>query len=238
MMLYEFQERIELSLQSKDWKLSEEEAIDKQKELAQAVILEGELGSCHIIAGIDVGYSKDNQKATASVVILDQNLSLIEAVIAEEKVVFPYIPGLLSFRELPLILHAMKKLSQIPQLLICDGAGYAHPRRFGLACHLGVLLNIPSIGVAKTPYVGVFKEPSMQKGSYELIWDQADNIGAVLRSRENTKPIYISPGHLCTVDVSVQKILSVTKDVRQPEPIRWAHHIAGGGKMEDKKSMD
>lgn len=234
MNLNDFFERIELASQWGNWSMAEAEAKQKQVELAKAVKLDGKLAGWNLIAGIDVGYSKDNQKATASVVILDQNLEPIEAATAESEAAFPYIPGLLSFREIPVILKAMKKLSHVPEVLICDGAGYAHPRRFGLACHLGVLLGIASIGAAKTPYVGEHEEPGWQKGSYEYLLDQGEVVGAALRTRDNTKPLYISPGHLCTVEESISMILAVTGEVRQPEPIRLAHHIAGGGSMNDK----
>lgn len=152
---------------------------------------------------------------------------------ANKKVTFPYIPGLLSFREIPVILEALKNLTLVPDIFVIDGGGYAHPRRFGLACHLGVLLEMPTIGIAKTPFVGSHNPVDKAQGSWEPLLYEDEIIGGVLRTRENVKPIYVSPGHLINIEDSLKQIMNCTREVRQPEPIRWAHHIAGGGSIDN-----
>ena len=172
------------------------EAKEIQEKLRNQVITQDCLGQVHYVAGTDVGF-KDNYTITQSAVAVLSfpELELVETAIAEIPTTFPYIPGYLSFREIPAILKAMEKLQIIPDLILCDGQGLAHPRRFGLACHLGVLLDIPTIGVAKSLLIGKHETLAPEKGSWTPLIDKDETIGIVLRSRTNVKPIYVSIGH-------------------------------------------
>src|SRR5690606_8230597 len=148
------------------------------------------------IAGVDVGFEEAGRVTRAAVVVLDfPALTVCEQQIARLPTRFPYIPGYLSFRETPTVLTALAQLRAQPDLLLCDGHGIAHPRRFGIACHLGVLLDIPSIGVAKKKLVGVYAREPVNKGDWVALRDKTDTIGAVLRSKDKVKPLFISPGH-------------------------------------------
>jgi deoxyribonuclease V len=159
------------------------------------------------------------------------SLRIVEISIARIKMTFPYIPGFLAFREAPAILEAWEKLKTKPDLLIFDGQGLAHPRRFGLACHLGVLFDMPSIGCAKSHLFGDYPEPSKEKGAYSYLLDpqKKDKIGAAVRTRANVSCIYISPGNHTDIDSSVRTIFAMTRRYRLPEPIRFAHQYSGKG---------
>lgn len=146
------------------WNICEMEAINIQQELAKKVIKEDSFNQIHYVAGVDVAYSKTNDKLIAAIVILEtETLKLVESVVIEDTVQFPYIPGLFSFRELPPIIKAFEKIKTTPQLVVCDGQGLAHPRRFGLACHLGILYDIPTIGCGKTKLLGSYEEPELHR---------------------------------------------------------------------------
>ncbi len=181
------------------------------------------------VAGVDVGFDKHGKITRAAVALLSfPDLELLESSIARKPTTFPYVPGLLSFREIPAVLEALAGLSAPPQLILCDGHGYAHPRRFGLACHLGLLTGIPSIGVGKTRLVGKYGNVPEQRGAWTPLVHGNEIIGAVLRSRKAVKPIFVSCGHLVSLETSVQKVMECTQRFKLPETTRWAHRLASG----------
>ena len=177
------------------------------------------------MAGVDTGYS--GGMARAVVVSLEYpSLKPLEHAGSLGRVNFHYIPGLLSFREGPVVLEALTRLTQAPDLLIFDGHGIAHPRRFGLACHIGLLADIPSIGCAKNKLLGEYDEPGPVRGSFSYLTDQGEIIGAVLRTRNNVKPVYVSIGHKVSLKDSIKYVLNCCKGYRLPETTRWADRLA------------
>jgi len=177
-----------------------------------------------LIAGVDVAYSRKDEYLYGAVVILTlPELNIIEKKIAIGKVKFPYIPGFLSFREVPILLKVFKQIKQKPHVILVDGQGIAHPRRFGLACHLGICLNIPTIGCAKSCLIGTYNPVPNQLGSYSFLKDNEEIIGLVLRTRKGVKPIFVSPGHLIDIETTYNITLASLKGYRIPEPIRLAH---------------
>jgi deoxyribonuclease V len=205
-----------------------------QERLAPRVERHDRLGKVRRLAGVDVGFEDGGATVRAAVAVLDAgDLSLVEHAIARLPTRFPYIPGLLSFRELPGVLAAMKRLSAPPDLILCDGQGLAHPRRFGIACHLGVLTDIPTIGVGKTRLTGRYQEPGPDKGDWSPMWDKSSNgedevIGAVLRTRKGIKPVFVSIGHRVCLQTAVDWTLQATTRYKLPETTRWAHRLASG----------
>ncbi len=211
------------------WDVTPREAIAIQQRLRQQVCLEDCQGEVCRVAGVDVGFEQRNTTARAAVAVLSfPGLELLEYAIARQPVRFPYVPGLLSFREVPVVLEAMEKLEQLPDLLLCDGQGIAHPRRFGIACHLGVLTGIPSIGVAKTRLIGRHEEVPEERGDWVSLHDKDEIVGAVLRTRCGVKPLYISPGHCVTLDTALHYVMACLTRFRLPETTRWAHRLASG----------
>ena len=215
------------------WPTTTKEAIAIQEALRSQVILADHLGPVETVAGVDAGFEDEGQTTRAAIAVLSfPDLDLIEHTIARQPTTFPYVPGFLSFRELPAVLKALEQLTIKPDVLLCDGQGIAHPRRFGIAAHLGVLVDIPSIGVAKSRYIGTHDELPPEKGSWVPLIDKDETIGAVLRSRTNTNPLYISPGHRITLSTAIDYVLRCTPKYRLPETTRWADKIAsnrGGG---------
>lgn len=208
------------------WDLSPEEARELQESLSEFVetrpLLEDAL---QYVAGVDAGFTGSEVHAAA--VVLDYpDLKVIEQTTIQQPVTFPYIPGLLSFREAPAILAALERLPVLPDLLLVDGHGLAHPRRFGIACHLGVLLDIPTIGVAKSLLVGRLTELGEEIGSSADLMDEEEIIGAALRTRRNVRPVYISIGNRVDLPSAMRTVLHCTKDYRLPEPCRLAHNLA------------
>jgi len=211
------------------WNVSVEKAAAIQRELAQKVITEDTFDTIRYVAGTDVGFEENNTISRAAIVVVSlPELSVVEYSIVRAPVTFPYITGFLSFRELPVLLEAWKKLKKKPDLVLCDGQGIAHPRRLGIASHLGVLLDIPSIGVAKTHLIGKYEEPPIEKGSWTPMIDRGEAIGAVLRSRSNVKPLFISPGHRISTETAVAYVLQCTTKYRLPETTRLSHKYASG----------
>ena len=209
------------------WDLSPKDAKRIQLELAQNVICENEVGQINYVAGIDVGFDLKRNISKAAIAILSYpNLNFIESTKAELETVFPYIPGLLSFREVPVIIEALKKINQIPDAILCDGQGIAHPRRFGLACHIGVVTGIPTIGVAKSRLSGKYKSLGLEKGSTAPLKDKDENIGSVIRSRKNVKPLFISIGHKLDLEKCLKIVWNCITKYRLPETTRWAHRLA------------
>lgn len=200
-----------------------DEARQMQAALRHQVRLHDEGLNARLIAGVDVGYDTNLDQAHASIVVMPiDTLQVIEQVQALAPAEFPYVPGFLSFREIPAILAALSKLRHTPQLLMVDGQGIAHPRRLGIASHLGVLLDMPSIGVAKSLLTGSYNEPDALKGSSSPLVDKGEQLGTVLRSRENVKPLFISPGHRVSIEAALHLTLRCITRYRLPEPTRMA----------------
>lgn len=211
------------------WSLSPSEAIQLQKQLASQVITQDEINQIDFVAGVDVGFENNNQITRAAVAVLSYpELQLIEHSIARRPTEFPYVPGLLSFREIPAVLDALNQLTQLPDLLLCDGQGLAHPRRFGIACHLGVITGLPSIGVGKTRLTGKHGPVPEEKGKWAALMDGDETIGAVLRTRQGVKPIYISSGHKISLNTSIRYVMGCITRYKLPETTRWAHRLASG----------
>jgi deoxyribonuclease V len=210
------------------WDLSPKEAIQLQEDLRTRVVVNPLVdASIHHVAGVDVGFPHGKEVARAAIAVLAYpSMQLVDQALAELPISFPYIPGLLSFREIPVILSAVDKIKIVPDLLIVDGHGVAHPRRFGLACHLGVLLGIPTIGCGKSILVGKHGNLGDDRGCFTDLIDDGEVIGMVLRTRVRVKPVYISVGHRTDLTSAVQLILKCGGGFRLPEPIRWAHRLA------------
>lgn len=209
------------------WNVTPEEAIAIQQRLrtllhdAPPIALD----SVHTIAGIDASYTTVGRAAI--VVLSYPDLQLVEQVTAVHESVFPYIPGLLSFREGPVVEDAMRKLTVVPDLLMFDGQGYAHPRRMGIACHMGLYLGRPSIGCAKSRLVGRFADPGPDAGDRSPLIDHGETVGVVLRSKPRTNPLFISPGYRMTLENSLEVVLQCLRGYRLPEPTRLADKLAG-----------
>ena len=210
------------------WNLTPEEAIGVQKEFRERLVLTWDGRPITTIAGVDV--SIKTEAARAAIVVLNYpELVPIEAAVEDAPLVFPYIPGLLAFREGPAVLAAWQRLQHKPDLLLFDGQGIAHPRGLGIASLMGLWLERPTIGVAKSRLYGLHAEVGPARGDRVDLLDKNTNvIGAVLRTREKTNPLYISPGHLIDVEQAVQFVIRCLAGYRLPEPTRWAHNIAGG----------
>jgi deoxyribonuclease V len=215
-----------------EWDLSYKEAIEIQRRLASQVRFIAIKKKPKIIAGLDCAFSKDGKRIFAAAVVIDMSdFSIIETTTASRKVGFPYIPGLLSFRETPACIDAIEKLKTRPDVFIVDGQGIAHPRRLGIASHIGLLINKPTIGCAKSRLIGTFEEPRSKKGSRNPLMDSGEEIGAVLRTRTDVKPVYVSVGHKCTLDDAISIVLGCTTKYRLPEPSRLAHQLVGRAKL-------
>ena len=223
------------------WNLSYSEAIELQKRLAGQVQFTPLKKQPKLIAGIDCAFSKDGKKIIAAVVVLKPpDFVPVETTTALRKVTFPYIPGLLSFREAPVCIAAVEKLRKQPDVFIIDGQGIAHPRRLGLAAHLGLFFDKPTIGCAKSRLTGTFEDPPPQKGAYTFLkakkaidqntqYDirntQYETIGAVVRTRTNVKPVFVSVGNKCLLKDAIKITLDSTTKYRLPEPTRLAHQL-------------
>ena len=200
-----------------------------QETLRQHVITRDRLRSPRTVAGVDVGFEEVGRVTRAAVAVLDfPALTLCEFAVVRRKTRFPYVPGYLSFRETPAVLAALDRLRTLPDLLLCDGQGYAHPRRFGFACHLGLLADIPSIGVAKSRLVGNHETLPRKKGAWVPLFDDGERIGAVLRTRTGVQPLYVSIGHRISLETAIDYVLRCTTRFRLPETTRCAHRLASG----------
>jgi deoxyribonuclease V len=212
-----------------DWLLSTTEAIKLQKELAAEVLRIGNVSAPRLIAGVDISVNRWEKTGKAAVVVLNfPGLDAVEVKTYTDNIGFPYIPGLLSFREAPLILAACEKLSSEPDIIMVDGQGIAHPRRMGLAAHLGLFLDIPTIGCAKSRLCGSHEEPGNERGDFTELFDNDEVIGAVVRTRSRVKPVYVSIGHKIDLPESIKIVLHCCRGYRLPEPTRLAHQAAGG----------
>jgi deoxyribonuclease V len=211
------------------WDVSTSEAIAIQRQLRDQVLTTNgiTLTTLKSIAGVDASYQEKIGEAKAAVVVLAfPGLEVIEQAVITRPITFPYVPGLLSFREAPAVLDALGSLRARPDLLMCDGQGYAHPRRLGLASHLGVYLNMPSIGCAKSRLIGVYDEPGPTQGSLSPLTDHGEVIGTVLRSKTGTRPLFISIGHMIDLATSVELVLRCLRGYRLPEPTRLADKLS------------
>ena len=208
--------------------LTPREAIAEQKILRTHVRLEPLTEKPRFIGGADVSMNRFAKEGFAGIVTLDaHSLTMIDHSVVESVIPFPYVPGLLSYREIPMLLKAWEKLKSKPDVLVVDGIGIAHPRRLGIASHLGLMLDMPTIGCAKSVLTGVYEEPGLEAGSISYLHDkndQSDIIGAAVRTKKNVKPIFVSPGHRITLEESIQLLLSCVRGYRLPEPTRFAHN--------------
>jgi deoxyribonuclease V len=209
-----------------DWNLSYKQAISLQKKLAQKVQQTPIKSRPKTIAGIDCAFSKDGKRIFSAVIVLQlPGFQVLETANASLKTNFPYIPGLLSFREAPACIAAAEKLVIQPDVFMVDGQGIAHPRRLGIASHLGLFFNKPTIGCAKSRLIGSFTEPSIQKGAFSQLKDRNRLIGAVVRTRTNVKPVFVSVGNKCLLDEAIEIVLYCSVKYRLPEPARLAHQL-------------
>lgn len=219
-----------------NWDLTPQQAIAQQRALAQRVRAANDFGAVDFVAGVDVGFENENTIARAAIVVLAfPSLEPVASSIARRPVTFPYVPGLLAYRELPVVFDALEKLEREPDLIIVDGQGRAHPRRFGIACHLGVLLDKPTIGCAKSILVGRAALPENRFGAWTPLVDKGETIGAAVRTKLDTKraihPIYVSIGHRIDLETAMDFVLRCTKRYRVPETTRYAHLVAGGATL-------
>ena len=211
------------------WDLTPKQAIELQKKLTNQLIITDQFSEIRTVAGVDVGFEQQNTIARAAIAVLSlDNLELINTSIARRPVTFPYVPGLLAFREIPVVLDALEQLSQQPDILLCDGQGIAHPRGLGIAAHLGLLTNIPSIGVAKKRLIGDHEPVGNHKGDYQPLYIKGKQVGVVLRTRDNVKPLYISPGHRVSITTAMEMVMRCLTKYRLPETTRYAHNLASG----------
>lgn len=208
-----------------DWNVTPKEAVQLQANMRDMARIEDDLGEIRLVAGVDVAIGRGWKEGRCGIVILSfPELELVETRVHAAPVRFPYVPGLLAFREVPIFLETYKLLEHEPDLIMFDGQGYAHPRRFGLACHGGVVLDKPSIGCAKSRLIGDYSESAPEAGSASpLIAPEGDQIGVVLRTRSAVNPMFVSPGHRVSFDSAARLALACTRGCRVPEPTRLAH---------------
>lgn len=212
-----------------EWDLTPMQARELQQRLRERVVREDRLGRVAHVAGIDVGFEDEGRMTRAAVAVLSfPELQLVEQAIARLPTAFPYVPGLLSFREAPAVLAALQGLAAPPDLILYDGQGIAHPRRFGIASHVGVLAGIPTIGVAKTRLIGEYGKVGDARGAWSPLIDKGESIGAVLRTRIGVKPLFVSIGHAISLKTAVAWVMACTSRYRLPETTRWAHRLASG----------
>ncbi len=211
------------------WDVSPREAITIQQRLRDRVSARDRVGKVRYVAGVDVGFERGGAVTRAAVAVLRfPELDLWERAVAHRPTSFPYVPGLLSFREIPTVLDALGRLRSTPDLILCDAHGYAHPRRFGLACHLGVITDLPAIGVAKSRLTGTHGAPPVHRGAWVPLEDAGEVIGAVLRTRRGVQPVYVSVGHRVSLSTAIEYVLACTPRYRLPETTRRAHRLASG----------
>ncbi len=220
------------------WQVSTVQALEIQQRLAVQVSKRSEVTTPRFIAGVDISAGKRGEMATGAVVVLNYpELRVVETKVAQDKLELPYIPGLLSFRESPLTLAACQKLTITPDLILVDGQGIAHPRRLGLASHLGLFLNTPTIGCAKSLLCGNHEAPGAEPSSYAEVADRGEIIGAALRTKLRVKPVYVSIGHKVDLQTAIYWVMNCCRGYRLPEPTRLAHLAAGGNLKPEKDTI-
>jgi len=213
------------------WSVTPQQARAIQRQLASRVRQVPLAGAPRFVAGLDAAFSRDDRHCLAAVVVWDlREQEVVEQHVAVRLLTFPYVPGLLSFREGPAVLAALRQLRILPDVIIYDGHGLAHPRRFGVACHVGVLLNRPTIGCAKSRLVGTHREPRSRRGSYAPLLDDGQVIGSVLRTQDGINPVFVSVGHLIDLRAAQQIVLACAIRYRLPEPIRLADQLVGAAR--------
>ena len=206
------------------WDLTPAEARSLQSELAGAVDTTSPLPPWETLAAADVSFDRGSDVLHAAVVVVRAGtFELVERVGLTAEAKFPYVPGLLSFREAPALLEAFGRLKARPDVVLCDGQGLAHPRRLGIACHLGLWLDLPTVGCAKSRLCGTFDEPGPVRGDRSPLVDRGETIGAVLRTRDRVAPLFVSPGHRCDLESAVGLVLATTRKLRLPIPSRMVH---------------
>jgi deoxyribonuclease V len=209
------------------WNVSVEEAIQIQEAFKDRIILKKTFSEVRTIGGGDAAYSRNGKLLFAAIVVLSfPEMEIIDTATADGKTLFPYLPGLLSFREGPILIKTFQRLRLKPDMMIYDGQGIAHPRGMGLASHMGLWLDLPSVGCAKTPLLHEFISPGLSRGSFEWVRREGKKVGAVLRTKDRVKPLFVSPGHQIDLLTSNQLILESCKGFRFPEPLRKAHQLA------------
>jgi deoxyribonuclease V len=209
------------------WDVSVEEAIRIQEDLKDRIILKKPTSEIRTIGGGDVAYSRDRDILFGTIVVLSfPQMETLQIAKAHGNISFPYIPGLLSFREGPILIKIFQMLKKKPDVILFDGQGTSHPRRIGLASHLGLWLDLPSIGCAKNPLLDVPIAPGFSRGSFELIRRGGETVGAVLRTKDGVKPLFVSPGHQIDFPTSIQLVLDSCQGFRIPESLRKAHHLS------------
>lgn len=218
-----------------EWEMRPKEAIELQKSLRERVRLVPLNRPIETIAGADISFNKFSPVVYAGIVVLRlPQLEVIEEVCVVSETSFPYVPGLLSFRESPSVLEAWAKLKSEPDAVMFDGQGIAHPRRVGIASHVGLLINRPTLGCAKSVLVGKFEEPGRERGAWSEMIDKGEVVGAALRTKANVQPVYVSPGHLLDLSGAIQLTLDADGGYRQPEPTRLAHHLVNAVRRGDR----
>lgn len=206
------------------WDLSPKEAIELQKELKDAIVLKDLKRPVQYVAGADVSFNKFEPEVYTGIVVLEyESMRVVAHSLVMGKAGFPYIPGLLSFREIPSLIEAWESLPMQPDIVMLDGHGIAHPRRMGIAAHFGLLAGVPSLGCAKKLLTGTTEDPETEKGSYTIIRKNEDILGWSLRTKNKVKPMFVSPGHLCSMEDCRQIALHCSRGYRMPEPTRRAH---------------
>ncbi len=210
------------------WDLSLDEAVVIQEKLQPEIITKDQFKEpIKHVAGVDMGFEDDGRISRAAVAVLSYpDLDLRDTSIVKRPTTFPYIPGFLSFREIPALLDALEKITITPDIIFCDGQGIAHPRRFGVACHLGLFVDIPTVGVAKSLFVGKHEELPEARGSWQPLIYEAETVGAVLRTRNGVKPVYVSSGHRISLTTAIDYVLRCTPKYRLPETTRIADRLA------------
>jgi len=217
------------TLRLHEWNVTTARAREIQLDLAPRISRQGTVLNPRFIAGMDISVDRWAKTGTAAAVVLGYpDFAIIEVAVVTGRLDFPYVPGLLTFREAPLVLVACEKLKVTPDLFMVDGQGVAHPRRIGLASHLGLCLDVPTIGCAKSRLCGEYDEPALEQGSFSELKDDGGVIGAVLRTRSGVKPVFVSVGHKISLREAVRWTLACCRGYRVPEPTRLAHQAAGG----------
>jgi deoxyribonuclease V len=213
------------------WSVTPSQAIVIQKRLASTVQMVRPAKPIRLVAGADAAFSTDGQYCLAAAVLWDIDThSIVEERVAVRRLTFPYVPGLLTFREAPAILAALRKLRRTPDALMCDGHGYAHPRRFGIASHMGVLVGLPTLGCAKSRLIGEHNDPARPRGARAALADRGDVIGTALRTQDDVKPLYVSVGHLIDLPTAEELVLACAERYRLPEPTRLADRLVAARK--------
>lgn len=217
------------------WNLPRGEALEVQRRLGGQVRQLPLAKPVKTIAGADVSYQKESKEVYAAALVFSYpDLVLVDQALVADKVAFPYVPGLLSFREAPVLTRAFRKVRRKPDVIIFDGQGIAHPKGIGLASHMGLILDCPSIGCAKTRLVGTHSLLPETRGSIALLNDQGRVVGSAVRTRERVKPVFVSPGHAITIEESIHLVLNSCKGYKLPEPTRQAHIAANRMRLEDR----